>query len=68
MIDLKVGISYQADLKTAKELMEKVMMEEPARLENEEMRVFVSELGESSVVIGIRAWFLRKITGKPDGE
>ena len=45
MIDLKVGISYQADLKTAKELMEKVMMEEPARLENEEMRVFVSELG-----------------------
>ena len=56
MIDLKVGISYQADLKTAKELMEKVMMEEPARLENEEMRVFVSELGESSVVIGIRAW------------
>ena len=56
MIDLKVGISYQADLKTAKELMEKVMMEEPARLENEEMRVFVSELGESSGVIGIRAW------------
>lgn len=56
MIDLKVGISYQADLKKAKELMEKVMIEEPDRLENEEMRVFVSELGESSVIIGIRAW------------
>ena len=56
MIDLKVGISYQADLKTAKDLMEKVMLEEPARLENEDMRVFVSELGDSAVIIGIRAW------------
>lgn len=56
MIDLKVGVSYQSDLKKAKEVIGEVMMSDPARLKEEEAKVFVSELADSAVVIGLRVW------------
>ena len=43
-LDLKVGISYESDLKN-----EDV-------IQDEEIKVFISELADSSVVIGLRAW------------
>ena len=55
-IDLMVGVSYQADLKQAKEVILAVLKAEPGRLTDEEMNVFVSELGDSSVSIGARVW------------
>ena len=55
-LDLKVGISYDADLKKAKALMEKMLLDDPSVKQDEEIRVFVDSLAESSVVIGLRAW------------
>lgn len=55
-IDLAVGVSYQADLKQTKAVIEKVLLEDPARIKDEEINVFVSDLGDSSVVIGARVW------------
>ena len=55
-LDLKVDISYEADLKKAKELIEKLICSEEKVLKEEEIIVFVDELGSSSVVIGARAW------------
>ena len=55
-IDLFVGVSYQADLKKTKEVIKKVIMDEPNRLPDEEVDVFVSDLEDSSVKIGIRLW------------
>lgn len=56
MLDLKISVTYNSDLRKAKELLEDIMMHESARLADEELNVFVSELGESAVIIGVRAW------------
>ena len=53
-VDLVVGVSYEADIKKTKEVLQKVIEEEPARLKDEEMQVFVSELADSSV--RVRVW------------
>ena len=55
-LDLKVGISYDADLKKAKSLMEDMLLHDPSVIQEEEIRVFVHSLAESAVVIGLRAW------------
>lgn len=55
-LDLKVDISYEADLKKAKELLEKLLKEDADVMQDEEMLVFVDSLGNSSVVLGMRAW------------
>lgn len=55
-LDLKVDISYEADLKKAKMLIENLLKSDESVLKDEEMNVFVDELGASSVVIGARAW------------
>lgn len=56
MVEIITGVSYDADLKQAKQVISDVVMADPARLETEESMVFVSELAESSVNIGIRVW------------
>lgn len=55
-LDLKVGISYEADLKKAKSLIEDMLLCDPNIIQDEEIRVFVDSLGDSAVVIGLRAW------------
>lgn len=55
-LDLKIGISYEADLKKAKELIEKMLNEEAAVIQEEDKKVFVDTLGDHSVVLGLRAW------------
>ena len=55
-LDLKVGISYDSDLKKAKELIEQMLYRDDDVIQDEEIKVFVDELADSSVVIGLRAW------------
>ena len=55
-LDLRVDISYDADLKKAKAMIMDVLNDDPAVLREDEIVVFVDELGESSVVLGARAW------------
>ncbi len=55
-IDIEVGIAYEADLKLAKEILKKQAEAETCRLPEEEILVFVSELGASEVKIGLRIW------------
>lgn len=57
-LEMKIGISYEADLKLAKSILEKLLREDPDILSEEEMVVFVDELGASSVILGFRAWVL----------
>lgn len=56
MINLTIGVSYDTDLKKAKEVMIEVLMAEEARILEEPVKVFVSELGASEVTIGCRIW------------
>lgn len=55
-LDLSVGISYDADLKKAKQLIEELFRKDKDVLQNEDIVVFVDMLGDSSVVIGARGW------------
>ena len=56
MINLVVGISYEDDIKRAKDLLMRLIKEEPRALDTEPYRVFVSELSDSSVELGARFW------------
>ena len=55
-LDLTVDISYEADLKKAKELIKEIFMKDEATLKDQDINIFVDQLGASSVVIGARAW------------
>lgn len=56
MLDVRVGISYQSDMRRAKEILEKLVKEEPDIHQDREQKVFVDELGDSAVILGFRAW------------
>ena len=55
--EMKIGISYDSDIKTAKEILMKLLEQEEAVLKDKEKVVFVDSLADSSVVIGVRCWF-----------
>ncbi len=55
-LDLKVGISYQSDLQKAKEILQRLLSEQNGIIQEEDIKVFVDSLADSSVVLGARAW------------
>ena len=55
-MDIKVGISYDADIRHAREVIMKVLEEDPAVLSSKDRRVFVEELADSSVNLNVRCW------------
>lgn len=55
-LDLRVDISYDADLRAAKALLEQVLLTDASVEKDMDYKVFVDNLGESSVVLGLRAW------------
>lgn len=55
-LDLVVGIGYQADIKQAKQVIQSILVEREKVIQEREIMVFVDNLGESSVGIGVRVW------------
>ena len=55
-VDIEVGVAYNSDLAKVKAVLTDIATNEEARLENEDMNVFVSSLGDSSVNMGVRIW------------
>lgn len=55
-MDIKVGISYDADIRRAKEALLKVLEEDPGVLQEQEKLVYVEELADSSVVMNLRCY------------
>ena len=55
-VDLSVGISYESDLKKAKEILESIYTEHPKVLKDHRIQVFVDQLADSAVMIGGRGW------------
>lgn len=56
-MDILVGISYDSDIRQAKQVLQRVLDEDNAVLKEKEHFCYVSELGESAVLLGIRCWF-----------
>lgn len=56
MFNETVGISYDSDIKKAKEIMNRIAEKQDHRISDEPINVFVAELADSSVNIGLRFW------------
>lgn len=56
-LEIKVGISYEADIQKAKDILQKILLDDPdTKGDKSEMVVFVDELADSAVIMGLRAW------------
>ncbi len=55
-VDLTIGISYNSDIKKAKEILLEVMKKDPNVLTDPAPRVNVKELADSSVNLAVRPW------------
>ena len=55
-LELKVSIAYEDSIAAARQVMERLIAEEPDVLQEEERQVFVAELADSGVVMGLRCW------------
>lgn len=56
-LDIRVGISYRSDIKKAKEVLLKLLGEDAFALKEKDMLVYVDELADSAVILGVRCWF-----------
>lgn len=55
-IDLSVGISYDSDVRKARAVVRRLADEHPLVSKERDISVFIDNLGDSSVVLGIRFW------------
>lgn len=55
-IDFKVSVSYQTDIKKAKEVLTSVLEKETRIIKNKEHFIYVNDLGESGVSMGVRCY------------
>ena len=55
-LDLRVHVSHQTDMHTAKERLEEILQGTPEILHKEGFSVFIDELGDRAVILGLRGW------------
>jgi len=55
-VDLVFGVSYDDDLKVAAEVLQKVCADNPKVLDTPETKIFINNLGDSSVDFVVRPW------------
>ena len=55
-LELKVSISYESDLLKAKAVLADLIRKESRIMQDKEHRIFVDELGEDGVILGMRCW------------
>jgi small conductance mechanosensitive channel len=60
-LDLTVNVSYHADLAKAKKILEQVVKDDPESILTEPFDIFVSELGESAIVLGVHVWVKNEV-------
>ena len=56
LLEIKIGISYDSSLQTAKKILEDLLKQEPRIFTDREKVVFVDALMDNSMVLGMRAW------------
>lgn len=55
-LDLRFGVAYDSDIAKVKAILEDIVYNDEAVLKDEEINVFVSDLLDSSVDMGLRCW------------
>lgn len=60
-LDIKVAVSYDSDIKEVKGILEKILQEDPDAKADNEMIVYVDELADSGVIMGLRVWVATEV-------
>ena len=55
-LDLRFGVAYDSDIQKVKEILNRVAIGDEAVLKDEDSNVFVSELKDSCIEMGVRCW------------
>ena len=55
-VDLTFGVGYNDDLKLARSVLERICKEHPLVLDDPATKIFVANLGDSSVDFNVRPW------------
>ncbi len=55
-LDLRFGVAYNSDIAKVKKILEDIIMTDEAVLQEEDKNVFVSDLLDSSIDMGLRCW------------
>lgn len=55
-LDISINISYQTDLIRVKKIIMNLLQSDEKILKDKEQLVFVDQLGDHSIVLGVRAW------------
>lgn len=55
-VELKVGISYEADIRQAKGILEELLLQEDRICKDREYSIYVDDLAQSAVMLGMRFW------------
>jgi small conductance mechanosensitive channel len=55
-VDLSVGVAYESDLSKVKAVLQNIALTDEAVLKDEPVDVFVDELGDSAINMGLRVW------------
>jgi small conductance mechanosensitive channel len=55
-VDLVIGVGYDDDLKLARSVLERICSDHPSVLDDPATKVFVANLGDSSVDFNVRPW------------
>lgn len=55
-LELKVSISYESDLLKAKAVLADLIRKDSRIIQDKEHRIFVDELGDDGVILGMRCW------------
>lgn len=55
-LDLKIGVSYDSDIKKVKAVIAELLDAENGVLKDKEINIFVDDLAESSIIIGVRCY------------
>ncbi|MEI6866243.1 mechanosensitive ion channel domain-containing protein [Flavicella sp.] len=55
-VDIAIGISYDSDIKQARNILMEVLENHPLTLKDPAPRILVTDLGDSSVNLGLRPW------------
>lgn len=55
-VDIVVGISYEDNIKKAKEILENIVASNPKVLKDKSTNIFVSDLAQSSINLSINVW------------
>jgi len=59
-VDIKIGISYDSDIRQAKQIITNILREDEDTIKDKDLFVYVDDLASSQITLGVRCWFMNE--------